>query len=797
MNNLSSSNRSPLKRKVDLKPGPVILVLLFLTLLVVGAVSYRAMAVSRESDRWVRHTHEVLENLQELLSEVQNVESSCREFVITGDEGLLAPYRESVLRAEDEETIIRNLTADSPVQQRQIRILERLARQRVQLAEAIIVLRRTKGFTAAADAIREGQAQRTMSEFQAVLRVMQDEELRLLVIRNTNALRRLAQTKTVLIFGTLLGLLLAAAASWNVQRDSSRRGVAEDALFLEKERAQVTLNCIGDAVICTDVSGNITFLNLVGERMTGWSGHEAAGRPVTEVFRIIDGTTRQPVPDPMEMAVAQNRAVALTANCVLLRRDGSESPIEDSAAPIHDRTGLVTGAVIVFHDVTATRAMSLQMAYSAQHDFVTGLPNRVLLDDRISQSITLARRQDRAIAVLFLDLDHFKYINDSLGHAIGDQLLQCVSERLQASVRCSDTVSRQGGDEFVILLSEIAYPKDAATSARKILRSLSAPCSIAGHDLHIDGSIGISIYPADGGDAETLIKNADTAMYHAKEQGRNNFQFFAAEMNLKSVQRQSLESGLRRALERDEFLLHYQPKVDLVTGEITGVEALIRWQHPDLGLVPPSQFVPIAEDCGLILPIGRWVLREACQQAHKWETAGLPFKRISVNVSASEFRGKRFFEGVATILTETGFDPRRLDLELTEGVLMSNAKSTGAILQALKSMGVHLAVDDFGTGYSSLSYLRQFPIDVLKIDQSFVRQITADPDDSTIVSAIIDMGKNLKQRVIAEGIETQEQLSFLQAHQCAEGQGYFFSEPLAAAELAQLLEAGFVGTVVH
>ena len=797
MNNLSSSNRSPLKRKVDLKPGPVILVLLFLTLLVVGAVSYRAMAVSRESDRWVRHTHEVLENLQELLSEVQNVESSCREFVITGDEGLLAPYRESVLRAEDEETIIRNLTADSPVQQRQIRILERLARQRVQLAEAIIVLRRTKGFTAAADAIREGQAQRTMSEFQAVLRVMQDEELRLLVIRNTNALRRLAQTKTVLIFGTLLGLLLAAAASWNVQRDSSRRGVAEDALFLEKERAQVTLNCIGDAVICTDVSGNITFLNLVGERMTGWSGHEAAGRPVTEVFRIIDGTTRQPVPDPMEMAVAQNRAVALTANCVLLRRDGSESPIEDSAAPIHDRTGLVTGAVIVFHDVTATRAMSLQMAYSAQHDFVTGLPNRVLLDDRISQSITLARRQDRAIAVLFLDLDHFKYINDSLGHAIGDQLLQCVSERLQASVRCSDTVSRQGGDEFVILLSEIAYPKDAATSARKILRSLSAPCSIAGHDLHIDGSIGISIYPADGGDAETLIKNADTAMYHAKEQGRNNFQFFAAEMNLKSVQRQSLESGLRRALERDEFLLHYQPKVDLVTGEITGVEALIRWQHPDLGLVPPSQFVPIAEDCGLILPIGRWVLREACQQAHKWEAAGLPFKRISVNVSASEFRGKRFFEGVATILTETGFDPRRLDLELTEGVLMSNAKSTGAILQALKSMGVHLAVDDFGTGYSSLSYLRQFPIDVLKIDQSFVRQITADPDDSTIVSAIIDMGKNLKQRVIAEGIETQEQLSFLQAHQCAEGQGYFFSEPLAAAELAQLLEAGFVGTVVH
>jgi diguanylate cyclase (GGDEF)-like protein/PAS domain S-box-containing protein len=797
MNNSTSLNRHPLRRGVQLTSGPVILVLLFLTLLVVGGISYRGMVVSRESDRWVRHTHEVLENLQELLSEVQDVESSYRGFVITGDEGFLAPYRESVLRAKHDDTIIRNLTADSAVQQRRIPTLERLTDQKIQLAETVIALRRTKGFAAAADAIRTGQGQQVMAEFQAVLRVMQGEELRLLVIRNADAQQRLAQTKSILIFGTLLGLSPATAASWQVQRDSSRRGAAEEALFLEKERAQVTLNCIGDAVICTDILGNITFLNRVAERMTAWSWQEAAGRPVTEVFRIVDGTTRQPALDPMEMAVAQNRTVALTANCALLRRDGSESAIEDSAAPIHDRTGRVTGAVIVFRDVSATRAMLLQMAYSAQHDFVTNLPNRMLLNDRISQSITLAHRQNRAIAVLFLDLDHFKYINDSLGHAIGDQLLQSVSKRLQASVRGSDTVSRQGGDEFVILLSEITHPEDAATSAKKILLSLSTPCPIAGHDLHIDGSIGISIYPTDGGDAETLIKNADTAMYTAKEQGRNNFQFFAAEMNLKSVQRQSLESGLRRAIERDEFLLHYQPKINLVTGEITGVEALIRWQHPDRGPIPPSQFVPIAEDCGLILPIGRWVLREACQQAREWQAADLPFKRIAVNVSATEFRDKCFVERVATILAETGLDPHYLDLELTEGVLMADAKSTGAKLHALKTIGVQLAVDDFGTGYSSLSYLRQFPIDVLKIDQSFVRQITAEPDDSTIVSAIIEMGKNLKQRVIAEGIETQEQLTFLQAHQCAEGQGYFFSKPLAAVQLAQLLQVGFVKGVVH
>ncbi|HXN52908.1 MAG TPA: EAL domain-containing protein [Candidatus Acidoferrum sp.] len=579
-------------------------------------------------------------------------------------------------------------------------------------------------------------------------------------------------------------------------RNAIERKAVEDALFVEKERAVVTLNSIGDAVLCTDISGNITYLNLVAETMTGWRREEATGQPLAEVFRIIDGATRKTARDPMEMAVEQNRTVGLTVNCILIRRDGFESAIEDSAAPIHDRAGRVIGAVIVFHDVSAARAMSLQMTHSAQHDLVTNLPNRLLLNDRITQAIALARRQHRPIAVIFLDLDRFKYINDSLGHATGDKLLQSVSKRLLAGVRRSDTVSRQGGDEFVILLSEIAYPEVAATSARKILLSLSAPHSIEGHDLHINGSIGISVYPEDGEDAETLIKNADTAMYHAKESGRNNFQFFKADMNLKAVERQSLEGSLRRALEREQFLLHYQPKVNLDTGEITGVEALVRWQQPDRGLVPPSQFVPIAEDCGLILPIGRWVLREACRQARAWQDAGLPPLPIAVNVSAVEFRDKGFVQGVRTILSETGLEARYLELELTEGVLMDDAESTASILQELKMMGVHLAVDDFGTGYSSLSYLRQFPIDVLKIDQSFVQQITADPDDSTLVSAIINMGKSLKHQVVAEGIETQLQRAYLQTQQCAEGQGYLFSRPLAAAQFALLLQAGMT-TVVH
>jgi len=572
-------------------------------------------------------------------------------------------------------------------------------------------------------------------------------------------------------------------------RNAIDRQAVEDALYVEKERALVTLNSIGDAVLCTDVSGKITYLNLVAETMTGWGREEAIGQSLAEVFRIVDSATPRNFRDPIKAAVEQNMTTGLIVDCVLIRRDGFESVIEDCSASIHDRAGRVIGAVIVFHDVSAARAMSRQMTHAAQHDLVTNLPNRLLLNDRIAQSISLARRQNRPLAVIFLDLDHFKYINDSLGHATGDKLLQAVSKRLLAGLRGSDTVSRQGGDEFVILLSEIADPEDVAASARKILLLLNAPHSIGGQDLLIGGSIGISVYPADGEDAETLIKNADTAMYRAKERGRNNFQFFKAEMNLKAVERQSLEGNLRRAFEREEFLLHYQPKVNLDTGEITGGEALIRWQHPDRGLVPPSQFVPIAEDCGLILQIGRWVLREACSQARAWQNEGLPPLRIAVNVSAVEFRDKGFAERVQTVLSETGLEARYLELELTEGVLMEDAESMVSVLQELKRMGVHLAVDDFGTGYSSLSYLRQFPIDVLKIDQSFVHQITADPDDSMIVSAIINMAKSLKHVVVAEGVETREQRNYLQAQHCAEGQGNLFSRPLAAARFAHFMKA--------
>jgi diguanylate cyclase (GGDEF)-like protein/PAS domain S-box-containing protein len=567
-------------------------------------------------------------------------------------------------------------------------------------------------------------------------------------------------------------------------RYAIERKAMEEALFVEKERAQVTLNSIGDAVVCTDISGNITFLNLVAEKMTGWSRQEAAGRPMAEVFRILDAKSRQTIPNPIEMAVGQNRTMHLPSNCILIHRDGFEIPIEDSVSPIHDREGQATGAVIVFRDVSAARAMALQMIHSAQHDFLTGLPNRMLFNDRVSQAVVLAPRHMKNVAVLFLDLDGFKHINDSLGHPIGDKLLQSIAKRLVDCVRDSDTVSRQGGDEFVVLLSEVEQSEDASITASRMLRAVAGAHSIDQHDLHVTASIGVSVYPDDGLDAETLIKNADTAMYQAKENGRQSHQFFKPAMNVRAVERQSIEESLRRALERHEFALHYQPKINLKTGEITGAEALIRWTHPIRGPVPPGQFIPVAEDCGLILPIGNWVLREACKQARAWLDAGLSLGTMAVNISAMEFRDGNFLEGVFTILKDTGLDPRSLELELTESVLMKRAESTESILKTLRARGVQLAVDDFGTGYSSLSYLRKFPIDALKIDQSFVRQITSAPDETTIVTAVISMGRSLRLRVVAESVETQEELVFLQAHQCDEAQGYYFSPPVLPEKFA-------------
>jgi len=593
------------------------------------------------------------------------------------------------------------------------------------------------------------------------------------------------------------------------------RRTQEQLRHRDEGRYRGLLEAAPDAMVVVNTDGEIVLVNVQAEKHFGYDRDELIGKPLTNI--IPTGFAERLAADGLRSAEeVQAQHIGAGIELSARRKDGSEFPIEIMLSPFESTEGMLVTAAI--RDISARKladltlmekveelkrsnatalALTRQMAHSANHDSLTGLPNRILLSDRIDQATVLARRYGRKIAVLFLDLDRFKHVNDSLGHPVGDKLLQSIAGRLIACVRASDTVSRQGGDEFVVLLAEVDKAEDAALLAERILQSIAQPHTVGHQDLSLTTSIGIAVFPDDGEDAETLIKHADTAMYQAKEQGRRGYRFFTREMNILAVERRSIEEDLRSALERGEFVLYYQPKIDLRTGATTGAEALIRWKHSTRGIVSPDQFIPVAEDCGLILPIGNWVLREACRQTRDWLDAGLAAGNVAVNVSIVEFRDEKFLDGVFSILNETGLDPARLELELTESVLMERVDSTASVLQVLRKEGVKVAIDDFGTGYSSLSYLRKFPVDVLKIDQSFIREITSPGEDTSIVTSVINLGQNRTLRVVAEGVETLGELTFLQAHECDEAQGYYFSHPIPADDYAMLLEAGGPATTLQ
>ena len=457
------------------------------------------------------------------------------------------------------------------------------------------------------------------------------------------------------------------------------------------------------------------------------------------------------------------------------------------SAPLVDAKGRYRGRIWYFRDITERKVAEDRVQFLAFYDALTGLPNRTLFRDRMTTALADARRHNYKIALLFLDLDRFKDINDSLGHSVGDLFLQEVAERLKRFAREQDTVARLAGDEFLIMLTHVNEASDAAVAAERLMEAMTAEFVVQGQSLHVSCSVGISIFPEHGLDAETLIKNADAAMYRAKESGRKNFRFFIEDMNAQAVERLTLESSLRRALPEKELFLMYQPQMDIATGKIVGLEALLRWQHPELGLVPPDKFIRIAENSGLIVPIGEWVLRTACLQARKWQDEELPAVSVAVNVSAVQFRQEGFCELIRRVLRETGLAPQYLEIELTESLLLANADVTLSVIQELKSIGVTLAIDDFGTGYSSFGYLRQFRVSKLKIDRSFIRDVAVNPDDAAIITAIISMAKSLHLKVIAEGVENEGQMTFLRAHYCDEIQGYYFSQPLAVDKVPDKL----------
>jgi diguanylate cyclase (GGDEF)-like protein/PAS domain S-box-containing protein len=570
-----------------------------------------------------------------------------------------------------------------------------------------------------------------------------------------------------------------------VVRDITERRAAEE----ELRRFRLAMDSSADMIVLIDrATMRFVDVNATACRLLGYSREELLKMGPQDVLpfsreeleRDYDALIASPPGDADPTASGMKSQYTC--------KDGSAMPFESTRHVLRSGDGYLIAAIS--RDIRARLAIEEKVAYLAQFDALTGLPNRNLFQDRLAQAMALAKRNDWPMGVLFIDLDRFKLVNDTLGHSAGDKLLKDAAERLRSCIRASDTVGRLGGDEFAAILSELSKPSDAGRVAQKIIEVFRRPFDLDGKETYVSASVGITLYPSDSDNAEALVMNADTAMYRAKEQGRNNYQYFTRDMNERALQRVQLEAELRRALERGEFRLFYQPKAQLATGKICGFEALLRWQHPEKGIVAPGEFIPVLEETGLIVQVGEWVLRTACEQINAWQKADLKVPPISVNLSARQFEQQNLKDSVHRILRDSKVDPSLIEFEITESLLMHDPESAARTLRSLKESGVRLSMDDFGTGYSSLGYLKRFPIDTLKIDRTFVRDISTDVDDATLTRAIIHLAQNLRLKVVAEGVETEAQLAFLRSNGCDEMQGYLFARPTDAEECGQMLREG-------
>jgi diguanylate cyclase (GGDEF)-like protein/PAS domain S-box-containing protein len=567
---------------------------------------------------------------------------------------------------------------------------------------------------------------------------------------------------------------VATVRVWSF-RDVTARFAAENALRDSELRYRLLFEQNAAGVCVATADGVILECNATFAEMLGYGRHEMTDLQIRDLYvRVLEHDD-----------LAELLRDALTLNSVeveLQRKDGRHVWVLQNLTLSGERvhTTLV--------DISDRKRAEEQIEFHAYHDVLTHLPNRKLFTDRLGQSITHARRSGKPLAVMFVDLDHFKSINDTLGHTGGDELLLEMSRRLLACTRDDDTVARLGGDEFTIILSDLRHPEDAATVAEKILATVQQPMTIGGMTVEVSASIGIAIYPTDGADIDSMLRNADSAMYRAKESGRNNYQLCTDDLKRRATERLSLESRLRRAVQEDQLTLHYQPHISLVSGRIIGAEALVRWNDPERGLIHPSAFVPLAEESRLILPIGEWVLRSACKQMREWQNRGLGLERVSVNLSARQLQQQDLVDVVRSVLVETGIAGSALELEITETTAMQNAEMTVDVLNGLRDIGVAISIDDFGTGYSSLNYLKRFPISTVKIDGAFIRDVAVSESDAAIVSAVIGIARSLHLQVIAEGVETEEQLAFLRRGRCDAAQGYLFSRPVSAEKFGRLLQ---------
>lgn len=541
----------------------------------------------------------------------------------------------------------------------------------------------------------------------------------------------------------------------------------------------------GNIVVMTDSRAKIEYVNHAFLEASGYSQEEILGESALVLCHDQNG-------EDLWKTISESvlRDGTWQGEIICSKKNGDVYPAWVCISSVKNGEGYADHYVGFSFDISLLKENEQRLQHMAHYDLLTNLPNRSLMYDRLKQAISLAKRYQYPVAVMLLDIDRFKEVNDTLGHHVGDQLLMEASFRLIGCVRESDTIARMGGDEFLVILSEVGNANNVAHVAQKLLEALSMPFQLDAQDVFVSASIGIAMYPSDGDDMHMLVRSADTAMYHAKAQGKNNFKFFTEGINRSTVERFMLESRFRRALEKLEFQLNYQPKVDLATGKMTGMEALLRWYHPEQGSVNPSLFIPLAEETGLVIPLGEWALREACRQSKAWQNEGMQPLRVSVNLSARHFHKKGLIDMIIRVLEETGLDPRHLMLEITESTIIENVEETIDTLNEFRAMGIGISVDDFGTGFSSLNYLNRFSIDELKIDKTFIQDISAKSDSRKVITAIIALAHNLNLKVVAEGVETEEQLRFLRENDCDQVQGYYFSRPLSTEEFSRQVSRG-------
>lgn len=757
------------------------LTVLCLTLLLNSVATYFNVTRVVNDQNRISHTLQVRQALAELFGAVVSLETALKGYAISGQAPYLSQHKAAAETINAVAPPLRRLIADNSLQQRSFDALIAQIRQKAVFAQHVVDTRQKSGQNAALDVIAE-RGPALLESIRAIVDEMDDREDALLITRNEIAATSLRATIAGLVVFTVASILLALLVVYMLRREVLIRDRAQKQLFGANEMLRTVLNSIPQRVFWKDRESRYMGANRLFAEDVGFQrAEQIVGKTDEDI-----GPSARTADRADDQIVMETGAPKLQYQETLQRQDGTTTWCETSKVPLRDMSGTVIGLLGTYQDISARLQYEGELQRQANFDALTGLPNRLLLVDRVNREIAQARRIDGAFALAVVDLDNFKLANDAHGHAFGDQVLVEVARRLEKAVRSDDTVSRYGGDEFVLVVG-YGGSESFVTVVDRVLAAIAEPIIAGDRKVFVTCSVGVSTYPQDGADCASLLSHADAAMYRAKQAGRNCFAVFEPVMARRIQERVSIEGGLRSALENGQLFLQYQPQFSFRSGRVEGVEALARWRHPEQGLISPARFIPVAEDSGLIVPMGEWILRKACAQAKDWIDSSVGPLVVAVNLSAIQFRQKGFTELVARVLSETGLPSRYLELEITESLLMSEADEALAILTELTGMGICLSIDDFGTGYSSLSYLKRLPVAKLKIDQSFVRDIPQDPEDVAIAKAVIALSRGLELSVIAEGVETSEQYEFLRRAGCDEVQGYYLSRPVDAGALGKAI----------